>query len=73
MIALRHFGTRVQLSIRDNGSGFDVELGRGNGLEFSRMEERIRKIGGRLNVQSAVGRGTCLTADVYLEPILTIV
>ena len=73
VIALRHVGTRVQLSIRDNGSGFDVELGRENGLGFSRMEERVRKIGGRLNVQSTVGRGTCLTADVYLEPLLTIV
>ena len=73
VIALRHVGTRVQLSIRDNGSGFDVDLAREKGLGFSRMEERIRKIGGRLNVQSTVGRGTCLTADVYLEPILTIV
>ena len=73
VIALRHVGTRVQLSIRDNGSGFDVEFGRDKGPGFSRMEERVRKIGGRLNVQSTVGRGTCLTADVYLEPILTIV
>jgi signal transduction histidine kinase len=73
VIALRHVGTRVQLSIRDNGSGFDVEIGRDKGPGFSRMEERIRKIGGRLNVQSTVGRGTCLTADVYLEPILAIV
>jgi two-component system NarL family sensor kinase len=73
VIALRHLGTRVQLSIRDNGPGFDVELGREQGPGFSRMEERIRKIGGRLNVQSTVGRGTCLTADVYLEPILAIV
>ncbi len=73
VIALRHVGTRVQLSIRDNGSGFDVEIGRDKGPGFSRMEERIRKIGGRLNVQSKVGRGTCLTADVYLEPILAIV
>lgn len=73
VITLRYLGTRVQLSIRDNGSGFGVELGREKGLGFSRMEERMRKIGGRLNVQSTVGRGTCLTADVYLEPILTIV
>jgi signal transduction histidine kinase len=35
------------------------------------MEDRIRKIGGRLDIQSTVGRGTCITADVYLEPILT--
>ena len=73
VIALRHVGTRVQLSIRDNGSGFDAEIGRDKGHGFSRMEERIRKIGGRLNVQSTVGRGTCLTVDVYLEPILAIV
>jgi two-component system NarL family sensor kinase len=73
VIALRHVGTRVQLSIRDNGSGFDVELGRDKGPGFSRMEERIRKIGARLNVQSTVGRGTGLTVDVYLEPILAIV
>ncbi|MBC7839463.1 MAG: hypothetical protein H7Y39_12585 [Nitrospiraceae bacterium] len=73
VIALRHVGTRVRLSIRDNGSGFDVDLARDKGFGFSRMDQRIRKIGGRLNVQSTVGRGTCLTADVYLEPILTIV
>ena len=73
VIALRHVGTRVQLSIRDNGPGFDVEIGRDKGPGFSRMEERVRKIGGRLNVQSTVRRGTCLTADVYLEPILAIV
>jgi signal transduction histidine kinase len=42
VIALRHVGTRVQLSIRDNGSGFDVELGRDTGPGFLRMEERIR-------------------------------
>jgi two-component system, NarL family, sensor kinase len=73
VIALRHVGTRVQLSIRDNGSGFDVELGTVKGIGFARMQERIRKIGGRLNVQSKVGRGTCITASVYLEPILTTV
>ena len=73
VIALRHVGTRVQLSIRDNGTGFDVGLGSEKRAGFARMEERIRKVGGRLNVESTVGRGTCLTADVYLEPMLTIV
>ena len=73
VIALRHFGTRVRLSIRDNGSGFEVEHGPAKGIGFAHMEDRIRKIGGRLNIQSTVGRGTCITADVYLEPILTTV
>ena len=66
-----HRLTRVQLSIRDNGSGFDVERGPAKGIGFAHMEDRVRKIGGRLKIQSKVGRGTCITADVYLEPILT--
>ncbi len=73
MIALRRIGSRVQLSICDNGSGFDVVHGQAKGIGFAHMEDRVRKIGGRLNVQSTVGRGTCITADVYLEPILTTV
>jgi two-component system, NarL family, sensor kinase len=71
VIALRHLGSRVQLSIRDDGAGFDVGLEAKKGAGFARMEDRMRKIGGRLNVQSTVGRGTCITAYVYLEPILT--
>jgi signal transduction histidine kinase len=71
VIALRHIGSRVRLSIRDNGSGFDVEHKQAKGLGFAQMENRVRKIGGRLEIESTVGRGTCITADVYLEPILT--
>jgi signal transduction histidine kinase len=71
VIALRQIGSRVRLSIRDNGSGFDVAHGQAKGLGFAQMEDRVRKIGGRLDIQSTVGRGTCITADVYLEPILT--
>jgi two-component system NarL family sensor kinase len=73
VIALRHFGSRVRLSIRDNGSGFDVKQGSAKGIGFAQMEDRIRKIGGRLTIQSIEGRGTCVTVDVYLEPILTTV
>ena len=73
VIALQSIGSRVQLSIYDNGSGFDLEHGPAKGIGFAHMEDRVRKIGGHLNVQSTVGRGTCITVDVYLEPILTTV
>jgi len=73
VIALQSIGSRVQLSIYDNGSGFDLEHGPAKGIGFAHMEDRVRKIGGHLNVQSTAGRGTCITADVYLEPILTTV
>jgi signal transduction histidine kinase len=71
VIALRPIGSRVRLTIRDNGSGFDVDQRRPKGLGFSQMEARVRKIGGRLEIQSTVGRGTCISADIYPEPILT--
>jgi len=70
VIALRQIGSRVRLSIRDNGSGFEVDHGLAKGIGFAQMEDRVRKIGGRLNIQSMVGRGTCITADIYIEPIL---
>ncbi len=70
-IVLRHIGSRIRLSIRDNGSGFDVEHGQVKGIGFTQMEDRVRKIGGRLDIQSTAGRGTCITADIYLEPTLT--
>ena len=73
VITLRHIGSRVQLRICDNGSGFDVEHEQAKGIGLSHMENLVRKIGGRLDIQSTVGRGTCIIAHVYLEPILTTV
>lgn len=73
VIALRQMGSRVRLSIRDNGSGFEADDGATKGIGFAQMEDRVRKIGGRLNIQSMVGRGTCITADIYLEPIFVTV
>ena len=70
-IALRHIGSRVRLSICDNGSGFKIAQGEAKGLGFAQMEVRVRKIRGRLDIQSTVGRGTCIIVDVYLEPVLT--
>jgi two-component system, NarL family, sensor kinase len=71
VISLRQIGSRVRLSVRDNGSGFEVERNRAKGVGFAQMENRVRKIGGRLNIRSTVGRGTSVIADIYLEPTLT--
>ncbi|MCX5725275.1 MAG: histidine kinase [Nitrospirae bacterium] len=71
VIALRKIGSRVRLSIRDNGAGFNVEQEQAKGIGFAHMEDRVRKIGGRLNIRSTVGRGTCITTDIYLKPRLT--
>lgn len=71
VIALRHIGSRVRLRICDNGCGFKITHGQARGLGLAQMDNLVRKIGGHLNIQSTVGRGTCITADIYLEPVLT--
>ncbi len=63
-------GNTLQLLVQDNGCGFDVEetmSSRGAGLGFFGMEERLALIGGVLRVESAIGAGTSLSAEVHLQ------
>lgn len=62
-IALRHYGSRVRLRIRDNGLGFDVVQGLAKGLGFAHMQDRVRRIGGHLDIESTIGGGSCITAE----------
>jgi signal transduction histidine kinase/ligand-binding sensor domain-containing protein len=52
-----------ELSIRDNGTGFDVSAATvaadGNGLR--NMRSRLAEVGGSLNIESAPGGGTTVT------------
>jgi signal transduction histidine kinase len=52
----------LTLSIDDDGSGFDPQRTRGMGLLG--MEERVRQLGGRLEVQSAPGRNTVVKVSL---------
>lgn len=64
------------LLIRDDGIGFDVAAvesgpgpqhpGRGNGLK--NIRQRLEKIGGRAEIQSAPGKGTCIKFFVNIAP-----
>lgn len=49
---------KVTLSIKDNGQGLDLSARRlGSGLGLAGMETRARGSGGRLHLESAVGKG----------------
>lgn len=50
---------RLVVSVSDEGPGFDMAQGLGLGLPG--LRERIESIGGEFRVESAPGRGTCLT------------
>ncbi len=47
----------IELTIQDNGQGFDLDTVR-RGLGLSTMRERVEHSGGSFHVESAVGKGT---------------
>jgi len=60
---------RVKLSIRDDGCGFDADrVEHGNGPRFGlfSIEERLHQLGGRMEIDTAPGRGTCVTLEATL-------
>jgi signal transduction histidine kinase len=70
-VQLRMSAQRVVVTIRDEGSGFDVrELGNKEGIGIRSMEERANWLGGRFKVHSERGKGTKIEASVPLQPKL---
>jgi signal transduction histidine kinase len=63
-VVVKNEGDRVVFSVRDDGSGFDKRFVRGLGLLG--MEERVRRLGGELRIDSEMGRGTTISADLPL-------
>ena len=54
---------RCTLTVHDNGQGFDSATMQGKGIGLRSMQERIHAVGGTLNVTSALGEGTQVTAS----------
>jgi signal transduction histidine kinase len=52
------------LTVKDDGSGFDAANARGLGLIG--MEERVKQLGGRLEIESQPGHGALLRATLPL-------
>ena len=67
-VALHGGNGRLVLAVRDNGSGFeDSRKETGASLGIASMRERMRQLDGSLDVDSAPGRGTTITAWVPLQ------
>ena len=66
-ILLRQIDNRVQLSITDNGSGFDLNAAnRKPSLGLKSMEERTRLLAGRFEIRSNPGHGTIIFVEIPL-------
>jgi signal transduction histidine kinase len=68
-VDLRITGDRLEISVRDEGRGFELSESRQNGgLGIRSMEERARLLGGKFEIHSEPGKGTTLEAWVPLKP-----
>lgn len=63
-VTVKNESFRVTFSVQDDGSGFDKRYVRGLGLLG--MEERVRRLGGRFQIDSQPGRGTTISAELPL-------
>jgi signal transduction histidine kinase len=69
LVRLTRRGQTLRLLVEDDGCGFDVEAtkhSRESGLGLFGMEERLALVGGTLWVDSAVGGGTRVSAEVRM-------
>ena len=72
MVELRQLNHELKLSIRDDGVGFDVGKAwkravHGTSLGVLGMQERAQLAGGRLEINSTLGRGTEIRASLPLS------
>jgi signal transduction histidine kinase len=65
-VRLRAVDGRVVLEVADDGVGFEPDAAalRSRRLGLTSMEERARRVGGRLEIRSAPGAGTTVRLEV---------
>jgi signal transduction histidine kinase len=66
-ILLSRKDSSVVAVVEDDGSGFDPGATREDALGLAGMRERAALVGGRLQIESKVGAGTTLVAEVPLR------
>jgi signal transduction histidine kinase len=68
-VTVRRLADSLNLTVEDDGVGFDPARTRGLGLLG--MEERVKRLGGRLDIQSQPGKGTVLRVELPVTQAVT--
>jgi signal transduction histidine kinase len=67
-VRLQRLGGGLQLTVEDDGSGFDPAQQRGRtSLGHAGMQQRIKLLGGKIDIASRPGYGTTILAWVPLR------
>jgi len=64
VVELEQTSDAIRVKITDDGSGFDPKRARGMGLLG--MEERVKRLGGKIEIDSRTGTGTTIRAELPL-------
>jgi two-component system sensor histidine kinase UhpB len=67
-------GDQVSLSVKDDGNGFDPSLAlarwdSNSRLGLAGMQERVRILGGKIDIQSRGGQGTQIVVFFQTDPV----
>jgi signal transduction histidine kinase len=71
-IVLEYKAQEILLQIADNGAGFDVDrtFAPPRGWGLAGMRERVEAVGGLLQIESALGKGTTVAVTVQVYDII---
>ena len=67
-VDLRGYRTHVELTVHDNGTGFDTSVVKPKSHGLAGMRHRTESINGKLEIRSKLGAGTTIFAAVPLLP-----
>jgi len=65
VVELKQSANSISVKIEDDGSGFDPKRTRGMGLLG--MEERVKRLGGSISIESRPGTRTIIRAELPIE------
>ena len=63
-MTLTYMHDQVSLDVLDDGKGFEAERLNGNGYGLAAMRQRLRQVGGGMEIESTPGDGTTVSASV---------
>ncbi len=73
MVKVWQVNSHLHLQVKDKGEGFsttnlELEDEQVGGFGLFSVQERVKNIGGSIKIESAVGRGTCVSLIIPLDP-----
>ncbi len=67
-VRLAFTDAQVTLAVQDHGAGFDTSAA-GGGFGLGNMRERAQELGGKIDIISAPGKGTCVSVALPTEEV----